>query len=242
MNARLWIWLGILLICTAQTVTAELEKSAKPQLLVESAQLQEQMRDSNLRIIDVRSSNEYSQGHIPGAVHVDVGEWKTLATADGGLHDAKRWAKKVGSLGITENTHVVVYGDRLSNTARIWWLLKYLGVSNASILNGGWQWWTKKDRPIETSTPQVRVTEFKPKLQADRLAEIDSVKKTIKAEKVKVVDTRSDSEFAGGRIPESVHLEWTHLVAEDGRFKTKSQLQELFRKHGILQSETAVCY
>ncbi len=92
------------------------------------------------------------------------------------------------------------------------------------------------------STRKVAATEFKPEFQADRLEEIDSLKKSLKSDKLKVVDTRSDSEFADGRIPGSAHLEWKELVAEDGRFKTKPQLRELFRKKGIMPSETAVCY
>ena len=211
-------------------------------ILVEPDQLQKQLNDPNLRILDVRSAAEYRRGHIPGAARVDVGNWKTLATSDRGLHDARGWAAKLGRLGITSKTHVVVYGGRLTDTARIWWLLKYLGVKNASLLNGSWQSWAKSNRPAETRTSKIAATEFKPDFQADRLVEIDSLKKSLKSATVQVVDTRSDSEFAGGRIPGAAHLEWKELVAKDGRFKTKSQLRELFRKRGIMPDETAVCY
>ena len=51
--------------------------------------LQKTLSDPALRILDVRSMGEYAKGHIPGAVQVDVGDWKKLATADRGLHDAK---------------------------------------------------------------------------------------------------------------------------------------------------------
>lgn len=246
MKPRLCIWLGTLLTCVMPIVAAERQKAAEPkrdfQILVEPAQLQKKLNDSDLRILDVRSPKEYSKGHILGAMRVDVGSWKTLATASGGLHDAKGWTGKLGALGITSKSQVVVYGGRLTDSARIWWLLKYLGVENASLLNGSWKSWAKSDRPVETSTRKVAVTEFKPEFQADRLEEIDSLKKSLKSDKLKVVDARSDSEFAGGRIPGSAHLEWKELVAKDGRFKTKTQLQELFRKRGITPFKTAVCY
>jgi thiosulfate/3-mercaptopyruvate sulfurtransferase len=243
MKTGLLVGFSTMLIFATQIVAAD-KGDNKPDvsILVEPDQLQKKLNDKNLRVLDVRSQNEYVKAHIPGAVRVDVGDWKSLAVAENGLHDAKGWTEKIGSLGIGSGTHVVVYGSKVSDTARIWWLLKYVGLENASLLNGGWEWWTKKDRPVEKSTPQASANEFKPKFQADRLAEIDSVKKSLKSEKVKVVDTRSDSEFAGGRIPDSVHLEWKHLLAEDGRFKTPTQLRELFRKQGILPAETAVCY
>ena len=68
------------------------------------------------------------------------------------------------------------------------------------------------------------------------------MKESLNSGQLKVVDTRSDGEFAAGRIPDSVHLEWTHLLAEDGRFKTPAQLKELFAKNGIAPTDTAVCY
>ena len=242
MKTGLRLWLGVLLIAVVATAAAEREKATKPKMLVQPAHLQKELNNKNLRILDVRSAAEYRKGHIPGVFRVDVSDWKSLATADNGLHDAKGWSKKVSPLGLRKGMHVVVYGGRLTDTARIWWLLKYVGVENAAILNGSWDSWVKSNRPTATSTPKVAATDFKPKFQADRLEEIDSLKKSLKSDKLKVVDTRSNSEFAGGRIPGSAHLEWKELVAKDGRFKTKTQLQQLFRKRGIMPDETAVCY
>ena len=246
MKTGLFVWISAMLMC-APTITAADKEGAtgkKPDvsILVKPGELQKKLNDKNLRVLDVRSQNEYAKGHIPGALRVDVGDWKNLATADNGLHDAKSWAAQLAPLAITSKTHVVVYGGRLTDTARIWWLLKYLGVKNASLLNGSWESWAKSNRSTETRTSKIAATEFKPDFQADRLEEIDSLKKSLKSDKLKVVDTRSDSEFAGGRIPGAAHLEWKELVAKDGRFKTKSQLRELFRKRGIMPDETAVCY
>ncbi len=246
MNTGLFVWFSAMLICVS-TITAADKRVATANtrdasILVEPDQLQKQLNDKNLRVLDIRSQNEYTKGHIPGALRIDVGDWKNLATADNGLYDAKGWAAKLAPLAIKSKTHVVVYGGRLTDTARIWWLLKYLGVENASLLNGSWEAWAKSNRPAETSAPKIAATKFKPKFQANRVEEIDSLKKSLKSDKLKIVDTRSDSEFAGGRIPGAAHLEWKELVAKDGRFKTKSQLQELFRKRGIMPDETAVCY
>ncbi len=181
---------------------------------------------------------------------MDVASWKELGRSEGGFQDPKAWGEKVGQLGVGANSYVVLYGSKLSDTARIWWLLKYLGAENVLILDGGWDFWTQERRPTETAVPTITATRFVPRFDSDRLAEIDSLKETFRSGKVKVVDTRSNDEFTGkevrgkrgGHIPGATHLEWTELVAEDGRFKTVPQLQELFRQRGILPSETAVCY
>lgn len=242
MKTGICVWLSASLIWSATIAADTTGKKRATAILIEPDQLQTKLEDENVRIVDVRSPGDYAKGHIRGAVRADVGEWKNLSTADRGLHDVKGWSRKVGQLGINKDTHVIVYGNRITNTARIWWLLKYVGVKNASILNGGWEGWAKKDRPTESSAAKIAATKFQPDFQSDRLEEIDSLKRSLKSKKVKVVDTRSDSEFAGGRIPGSAHLEWKELLARDGRFKTTKQLQELFRKRGIVPSETAVCY
>ena len=240
------IWFSLILICASTFISAvnagATEDTPDNSILIDVDQLQRKLNDESLRVLDVRSQAEYAKGHIPGAVRVDVAEWKNLAASDHGFRDAKGWSEKVSLLGIENQMQVVVYGSKLSDSARIWWLLKYVGVKDTSILNGGWEWWISKSRPTETSAPSVTATEFKPDFQVDRLEEIDSLKKSLNAATLKLVDTRSTDEFNDGRIPGSTHLEWKELVADDGRFKTKTQLQQLFRDKGIVPSETAVCY
>lgn len=211
-------------------------------MLIEPAQLQSQLNDDDIRLLDVRSAEEYEQGHIPGAVRVDVDDWKSLSLADGGLRDAKGWAARLGAVGITGKSQVVVYGSRLTDSARIWWLLKYVGVERAALLNGSWETWVKSQRPVATTSSQTAATSFRPSFQADRLADAESVKKSLNSAEVQLVDTRSDAEFNRGRIPGSAHLEWSELIRADGRFKSEAELRKLFRARGILPNEAAVCY
>jgi thiosulfate/3-mercaptopyruvate sulfurtransferase len=117
-----------------------------------------------------------------------------------------------------------------------------------AILDGGWPLWSKEKRPSETSSPVVEPATFEPKFQADRLEEIDALKKGVGLGAVTVVDTRSRDEFTGkevrgkrgGHIPGATHLEWKELLAEDGRFKSVEELRALFRQRGIEPEQTAV--
>lgn len=232
------------------SLAQEPDQPEKASILIAVSELASAMKEPNLRIVDARSQDEYAKGHLAGAMWVDVNDWKTLATADAGLRDTKGWSEKVGRLGISRTSYVVVYGDRLSDTARIWWLLKYLGVERVAILDGGWQWCVKEGRPAEKTSRTIVPTSFKPNFQLDRLEEIVSLKKSIRAGNVQVVDARSADEFTGkdvrgkrgGRIPGAAHLEWKELLSDDGRFKTREELRALFRERGILPDETAVCY
>jgi thiosulfate/3-mercaptopyruvate sulfurtransferase len=230
------------------------KQSESSTMLIDAETLQSNLKQFGLgggtdwRILDARPQTDYAQGHVPGAVHVDVKSWQALGKKDNGFHDAKAWGEKVGQLGIGHNSHVVVYGGSPTDTARIWWTLKYLGVTNVAILNGGWAVWVNERQATETALPKIEATKFEPKFQADRLEEIDSLKKAVQDGTVTVVDTRTTDEFTGqdvrakrgGHIPKAKHLEWKELLADDGRFKSPEQLRELFWTRGITPDQTAV--
>ncbi len=223
-------------------------EARKEPLLIEPEELQKKLKQLGLRVLDTRPQTYYAKGHLPGAVRVDVKAWQQIGSKDGGFHDAKAWGKEVSQLGISVGSQVVVYGSNLPDTARIWWTLKYLGLQNVTILDGGWELWIKEKRPSDTSTPTIEIVNFEPKFQTDRLEEIDTLKKSLQCGKVMVVDARSKGEFTGddlrgkrgGHIPGAKHLEWKELLAEDGRFKSPEQSRALFRQRGILPDQTAV--
>ena len=168
-------------------------------MLIQPEDLQKELKRPALRLLDTRPQAEYAKGHIPGAVRVEVKSWQDLGKKEGGLHDAKAWGENVGNLGIAADSQVVVYGSAPTDTARIWWTLKYLGLPNVMILDGGWNLWAKEKRTADDTIPTIEVVKFEPKFQADRLEEMDSLKKAVRSGAVTVVDTRSAAEFTGRR-------------------------------------------
>lgn len=227
---------------------ADADAPATSGLLVETGELQARLAAGPLRALDTRPPAEYAKGHIPGAVRVDVKAWQRLGGKQGGWHDAAGWGEAVGRLGVGTDTAVVVYGGSPTDAARVWWTLKYLGVRDVAILDGGWGRWVGDGRPSETATPEVKAVKFEPKFQSDRLEEIDALKKSIRSGTVAVVDARTAGEFAGtdvrgkrgGHLPGAKHLEWKELLADDGRFKSPEQLRALFHQRGIRPEQTAV--
>jgi len=117
-----------------------------------------------------------------------------------------------------------------------------------AILDGGWQLWMSEKRPTDSTSPSIKDVAFAPKFQADRLEEMESLKKSLRSADVALLDARSEAEFTGkeirgkrgGHIPGAKLLEWKEMLAKDGRFKSPEQLGELFRRHGIQPQQTAV--
>lgn len=240
----------VLSIAFAAANAAAADEANGSSMLIEVDQLAERLGRPNWRIVDARSRAEYLESHIPGAVWVDVADWQDLGRQEGGFQNAAAWGQRVGRLGIGHKSTVVVYGSELPSVARVWWLLKYVGVSRVLILNGGWPAWVRAGRPTESGEVMVPAAEFEPRFQADRLEELPSLVEKISAGIVKLLDTRSRDEYEGklvrgprgGHLPGAVHLEWKELVAEDGRFKSREEIRALLRERGILPSDTVVCY
>src|SRR5712692_10602387 len=92
----------------------------------------------------------YQEGHIPGALFVDVD--KDLSRPGGpGRHPfpaPEDFALTLSRLGIGPETHVVVYDDSTGAVAaRLWFMLRAHGHQAVSVLDGGFKAWTEAGLP-----------------------------------------------------------------------------------------------
>ena len=92
-----------------------------------------------------KARQRYSEGHIPGAVFVDLDVDLADPPGPGGRHPlpgAERFSATLGRLGITPETSVVVYDDVGGRyAARMWWMLSAVGHDDVRVLDGGLQSW-----------------------------------------------------------------------------------------------------
>ncbi len=221
---------------------AEKSSYSNPRLLLEPETLAKPGTADRFVILDVRSLEAYEAGHIPGAIRIDPNQWKD-AFGDGS--DAEGWSQRIGDLGIGADSSVVVYDDSAAkDAARIWWILRYWGVRDAHLLNGGWKTWKAKELAVSTeATDSPAQTAFKAVAARSRSVTKDEVLKAIDDHRFQIIDSRSKDEFCGidlqknlrgGAIPGAKHLDWVGLVdPETDRFKTPEELQKLFDEAGI---------
>ncbi|QEH38694.1 3-mercaptopyruvate sulfurtransferase [Aquisphaera giovannonii] len=222
-----------------------------PALLSHDA-LQKRLGDAGLRILDARPKAEYEAGHIPGAVWVDGKAAQALAAKPGGLEDREAWQAWLAPLSIGPGTEVVVYdGKRQLDAARAWWLLRYLGVDRAGLLDGNFPLWKRSDRPVGTEAPaSLPPSTFRVAFRKDRHATREDVLEALKAKSDRIIDARSDGEFAGtekhskraGHIPGACHVEWTNLVDKDGRFLPPDALREKLAAQGVKPGEPVIAH
>lgn len=214
----------------------------QPNLLMEPAELAKPEVAKQFIILDARERIKYEGAHVPNAVWVDHATWsKSFGNGD----DAKGWSQRIAALGINGKSKVVVYDDNMSkDAARIWWILRYWGLEDVRLLNGGWPTWTQDSRMLQKDgTTKPSPGNFVAVPISKRLATKQSLLDSLKKNNVQIVDTRSEGEFCGtekmtnkraGAIPGAKHLEWSDLLdKETQQFKPADQIRKLFQDAGI---------
>lgn len=242
-----WIGLGFLFLPLA-AVEEKTDQYPRADLLIEAADLARPETARQYRILDARGKNSYREGHIPNALWVDVETWARTAKD---LQDRAAWEKLIGGLGIDADTRVVVYGGELPGTARVWWLLRYWGIRDVRLLNGGWKAWQQAGGPVSKDVAEVAKTAVKLTPHPERLVLKDQLLRSLKDQSFQIVDTRSTAEYCGtartaernGAIPGAIHREWSDLVdAKTGRLKGTAELARLLRESGIDAKRPTVTY
>jgi len=119
-----------------------------PEVLVTTSWVADNLNNPNVRLIEADEDVLlYEVGHIPGAVkldwHVDV---QNPLNRD--FVDQKGLEQLFSRWGITNDTTIVLYGDRNNwYAAYSFWLFKQFGHKSLKLLNGGRQSGKQKDTP-----------------------------------------------------------------------------------------------
>jgi thiosulfate/3-mercaptopyruvate sulfurtransferase len=214
---------------------------ARPELLIEATDLARLAEARDVRILDARPRPKYLAGHLPGALWVDHDAWgKAFATGQ----DRDAWAGRIGGLAIGPDMRVIVYDDSFSkDAARIWWILRYWGVKDVRLLNGGWPAWHASGAPVATGQPEALAAMravIAP--ESERLTTKAQLLEGLTEQRFQIIDARSHGEYCGdtktakrnGAIPGARHLEWIELLdPKSQRFKGPAELAKLFADAGI---------
>jgi thiosulfate/3-mercaptopyruvate sulfurtransferase len=219
-----------------------------PKPLVTVAWLAEHLHDADLVIVDCRfdlsqpdaGRHAYAEGHLPGAVYFDLDEdLSAPAAAHGGRHplpEPQVLAQKLGAAGIKPGAQVVVYDNGGQYAARCWWLLRWLGHDDVTLLDGGFQVWQAAGHPVTDAPSQPEACTFVPHPRSDMTALMTEVR--TRPDDVVVVDARAAERFAGqassldtkaGHIPGAVNRPWQESLNPDGTWRTPVELAARFK-------------
>ncbi len=208
---------------------------ANPDLLIETSELSERLKEENIRIVDVRSAAAYAKGHIPGAVRLGADDViDPDAPIAGHLRSPEAMAQRLGALGIDKDTFVVLYDDKGGfHASRLFWMLEHFGHRKAALLNGGIPKWLDENRAVSTKAPMVKPKRFVVNLIPRRSASADWLLERRDDPNTVVIDVRPTKLFKAGHIPWARSIPWKQNLTDQGTLKSAEELLAHFAEHGV---------
>jgi len=177
-------------LVAAVALAAELASDRPPVLL-----------DIRWSLVGPPGREVFAQGHVPGAVYVDLDTDLADPPGPRGRHplpDPARFARAMRRAGVVLDRPVVVMDGRDGSVAaRAWWLLRHHGHDDVRLLDGGRKKWVDEGRPMPTDVPSPAAADY-PVTERD-----DSVIRAYREQVLahigngKLVDVRSPGEFSG---------------------------------------------
>ncbi len=232
---------------------------AKP-VLVTTDWLADHLNDESVAVAEADENPDlYDEGHIPGAVKL---HWQDdlQDPVERDLVDKTTFERLMGERGISNDTTVVLYGDKNNwFAAYAYWYVKIYGHEDVRLLDGGRQKWADEGRELTAGTPQPEQVEYSATERDESIRTYrDAVKEAIGEQTKALVDVRSPQEFAGdliappgyeqegaqraGHIPTAASIPWATAVRDDGTFKSADELRELYESKGITPEKEVTAY
>lgn len=236
-----------------------LAQYAHPERLVTTQWLADNLDTDGLVVVE---SDEdvllYDTGHIPGSVkidwHLDLNDPVTRDYVDG-----DGFAALMRHAGISRDTTVVIYGDKNNWwAAYALWVFSLFGHPDVRLLDGGRAAWVAEGRPMTREVPTPAESDY-PVVQRDD-SRLRAFKDDVLAHLGKpMIDVRSPGEYSGellhmpdypqegalrgGHIPGAANVPWAKAAAEDGRFRDRAELEEIYlRGAGLEPGDDVVAY
>ena len=227
--------------------------------LVSTQWVAEHIDDPNVRLVEVDvDTTSYEQGHIRNATGWN---WQTQLEdrVQRDIPTKADWERLLGQAGVSNNTKLVFYGDNNNWFAAFaYWIAKIYGHQDAALMDGGRKKWELEGRELVKDVPQVQPATYQAKDPDWSLrAYQDQVREYINAPGKAMVDVRSPAEFSGeilappglpetaqraGHIPSAANIPWGQAANEDGTFKSKDQLAQLYQGKGVTPDKQVVAY
>jgi thiosulfate/3-mercaptopyruvate sulfurtransferase len=193
---------------------------------------------------------DYEQSHIPGARWCDLETDLSDPPGVRGRHplpDPQRLQHRFRDWGLHEDSCVVVYDieDSLA-AARAWWILRWAGLTDVHVLDGGWAAWERSGEEVTAEVPSAGGGTAAVRPGSVKTVEADAIPSLVATGVL--VDVRAAERFAGetepidpvaGRIPGAVNVPTVANVDDNGLFLPAEALRRRFDAAGISAAASA---
>ena len=194
----------------------------------------------------------YDDGHLPGAVFVDLDRELAGPPGAGGRHplpEAGAFQAAMRRAGVRQDRPVVAYDQgQPGGAARAWWLLGWFGHPDVRVLDGGLPAWVAAGLPLTTEFPAPAPGDFVARPGGRAVVDADGAARL--AANGVLLDVRAAPRYQGleepvdpvaGHIPGARNAPLTDFVDDHGLVPT-ARLRELLEGHGVGAGTPAGAY
>jgi len=225
----------------AATPAAAQTRAGSVPLLVSTAWLEEHLQESDVVVL-YTDQGAHDEALIAGARAVPH---ESLMTMQGGhgLASTDVLVEALRKAGVSNDSHVVVYGEPLS-VGWLFFVLEYLGHPRVSVLDASITKWRAENRPFARTPVAPPRGTFTPSPRPQLRATADDVRAQAAGGGGVVLDARSAREYEAGHIPGARLLTWQDVFVDPRQqvFKSRDELVAMFRAAGAAPGATAVTY
>lgn len=216
------------------------------QTLISPAELAAILDAPQVVVLDVRhdlgdhglGARKYAESHVPGAHFVAV-EHDLAGPRNGrnGRHplpEPATLAATLSALGIDGTKQVVAYDQaQTTYSARVWWMLRWLGHRDIAVLDGGLDAWTRAGYPLSAAIPARTPAQFQP-VVSDSPVSVESLIGHLGDIDYTLIDARGADRFrgenetidpVGGHIPGALSQPYARNLNPDNTFKDSTALR-----------------
>ena len=241
--------------CTEQPTKEKPQSQAETKIapLVTTQWLSENLNSPDLVILDSsvfidfkdgkmvsRSGKEnYLSGHIPGARFADLtgalsAEHQSFEFV---MPSPEDFVNAIEDLGINNTSRVVIYSsDNQTWSARVWWMLRWVGLEQVAILDGGLKAWKAEGKPISTELPSYSKGQFSLSLNPQMIVDSNEVRAAINDDQIDIVDALSEGHYSGkmamysraGHITSAINMPVSDLFQPSAHYRPLDELDMQF--------------
>jgi len=237
-----------------------------PKALINAEWLSEHIDD--VIILDTRKDLESftKNGHIENAILVDVTKIREDRIIDGKKltrmrPEPKSFEKFMRDHGINNDSQIVITHQgktpgQVAGAARLYWQMKYYGVANVALLDGGNAAWVAalEDLSNEKSTPPQKGDYTVGNEHPEILATMQQVRQALKDKTTSLLDTRNlryhigvdkkDYVFEYGHIPGSKLFPYKFLNPAHGTtvYFPAKKIKEIIHNLNINENNQSIMY
>jgi len=207
--------------------------------------------NKNMIVIDVQAADVYAKQHIQGAINIPHKSLYKEGPIEGQFKDAAELAVIFGKKGVSNSSKIVIYDDGSQKyNSRIWWVLKYLGASDVSLLHKEMSQMEAARIPMTTMAKTLPATTFEVAVNPEMNIEMAAVKSLSGNPDAIILDNRERDEFDGmdkdkrskGHLPGAVFMNFKEVLTSTGAYKTKEEIIAAVSRFGVTPDKQIVVY